>query len=156
MLPTASLRLQVIERVVTVLKAITAGASYFYTPAHVSKGFVAEPQGYPVYQVLSESGGEIELYSDQQNAESFYIAIVGKVQDASDVVTKIENALRDVRKAINEDFKPGMGAGSLINLASDMRIEAPPDIEYEFEGVGFFGYFSQRVRFQVYGEFGEI
>ena len=154
--PTASKRLQVINRVVTVLGAITAGSDYFYTPAQVTKGFVAVPTGYPVYEVLSASGGEIGLHLDQQNVESFFIRIIGKVQGSTDCVTLIENALRDVRKAINEDFKPGAGAGSLITLATDMRIETPPDIAYEFEGFGPFNAFAQMIRFQVSGEWGEI
>ena len=154
--PTASKRLQVINRVVTVLGAITAGADYNYTPAQVTKGFIAVPTGYPVYEVLSASGGEIELHLDQQNTEAFYITVVGKVQGSTDCVTLIENALRDVRKAINEDFKPEAGAGSLGTLATDMRIDTPPDIAYEFEGIGPFNAFAQRVRFQVSGEWGEI
>ena len=156
MAPTASKRLQVIDRVVVVLGAIVAGANYFYTPAQVTKGFVAVPTGYPVYEVLSASGGEIELHLDQQNTEAFYIVIVGKVQGSTDCVTLIENALRDVRKAINDDFKPAAGAGSLGTLATDMRIDTPPDIAYEFEGIGLFNAFAQRIKFQVSGEWGEI
>lgn len=149
-------RLQVIDRVVSVLKSISAGADYFYTPMEVCKGFKAALRGYPAYLVLSASGGEIMQHLDQQLDEAFYVEIRGAVQDVGDVVTPLERALRDVRKALNDDFKPEAGAGSLITLATSMMIDTPPEIDYEFEGQGFFGYFVQRIRFQVSGEFGEI
>jgi hypothetical protein len=149
-------RLQVIDRIVEVLKGITAGADYFYTPVDVRKGFVISPSGYPTYVVRSEAGGEIEMHSDSQWRESFYVAIHGAVQEIGDAVTPLERALRDVRKAIEQDFQPAAGAGSLITLATSIVFDTPPEIDYGPEGQGPLAFFSQRVRITIDGEFGEI
>lgn len=150
------LRLQVINRIVEVLKNITAGADYFFTPVAVAKGFVVSPSGYPAYAVRSETGGEIEMHSDAQFAESFYVSIHGAVQEIGDVVTPLERAIRDVRKAIETDFQPAAGAGSLITLATNIQFDAPPDINYGPEGQGPLAFFRQRLKVMVSGEFGEI
>jgi len=150
------LRLQVIDRIVDVLKSIQEGDDYFYSPRQVAKGFIAEPSAYPVYMVLSESGGDIEMHSDAQFAETFYVSIRGVVQAAGDVVTPLERALRDVRKAIDADCRTGAGAGSLLILGTSIVFDAPPEIDYGFEGTGVFGFFSQKIRITVSGEFGEI
>lgn len=160
-MPSDPLRLKVINRLVDVLKNIEEGTDYFYTPHKVAKGFIAEPPGYPIYMVTSESiqgagGGTLEMHSDGQWDETYYIAISGIVQDAGDVVTPLERAIRDVRKAIDTDFRSGAPAGSLLTLATSLVFDDPPTIEYGFEGTGFFGYFSQRLKITVSGEFGEI
>ena len=156
--PEKSKRLQIIDRVKTVLKNIVAGDSYNYTPYDVVKGPLDDSRlkGYPTYGVKVIPGGEIVEYLDQQNAEAFIIAVWGKLQDRDDVTTPLENAIRDVRKAITDDFKPAAGAGSLGTLATDVRIEAPPDMAYEYGDIGFFGIFIQPIRVQTFGEFGEI
>jgi hypothetical protein len=155
-MPTDPKRLQIIDRIVEVLKTISAGTDYFYTPIEVDKGFKAEMRGYPSYFVTSESGGEIGMNMDELWDETFYIAVHGVVKSAEDVVTPLERAIRDVRKAINTDFMPDAGAGSLITLATAVTIDSPPEIDYGFEGQGFFGYFTQRIRIQTFGRFGEI
>jgi len=149
-------RLQVIDRIVDVLESIQEGDNFFYSPRLVCKGFQQELSGYPAYMVVSESGGEIETHSDMQFEETFYVAVQGVVQSATDVVTPLERAVRDVRKAINDDFKSGGASGSLIGLAVNVTFDAPPDIDYGFEANGFFGYFSQRIRITIFGEFGEL
>ena len=152
-MPSDPLRLQVVDRIVGVLQSIQEGENYFFSPRQVTKGFIAEPSAYPVYMVTSESGGDIEMHSDAQFAETFYVAVRGIVQNAGDVVTPLERAIRDVRKAIEADFQPG---GTLITLATEVVFDTPPEIDYGFEGTGFLGYFVQRVRIRVDGEFGEI
>ena len=155
-MPADPKRLLIIDRVVVVLRAIKAGDLFFYTPYEVVKGFISSPTGFPIYMVLSETGGEMTMNLDQQYEETFYVSVRGIVQSNDDVVTPLERAIRDIRKAINDDFKPEAGAGSLITLASEMRIDGPPEIDYGFEGTHFFGYFTQRVRLGLYGEIGEI
>lgn len=155
-MPNDPKRLKIVDRLVTVLKTIVAGNNYFFTPYEIAKGFISSPTGFPVYMVLSETGGGMTEELDQQWEETFYVSIRGVVQSTSDVVTPMERAIRDVRKAINDDFKPEAGAGSLITLASSIKIDGPPDIDYGFEGTHFFGYFSQRIKIQIFGEIGEI
>jgi hypothetical protein len=156
--PTQSKRLQVIDRFKAVLSAIVAGDNYFYTPYEVVKGPMDESKikGYPTYGVAVVPGGEIVEYLDSQNAEAFVIAVWGMVRDMDDITTPLENAVRDVRKAITDDFKPSAGAGSLGTLATDVRIEMPPDMAYKYGDPGFFGLFEQPIRVQLFGEFGEI
>lgn len=155
-MPSSPLRLQVIDRVVDVLRGIQEGDDYFFSPRQVEKGFIAEPSGYPVYEVTSESGGEIEMHTDSQYAESFYIAIRGTVHAQGDITTPLERCLRDIRKAVEDDFASGAAAGSLVFLATSIMLDTPPEIEYGFEGQGVYGYFTQRVRVTVSGTFGEI
>jgi hypothetical protein len=155
-MPAEPLRLQVIDRVVDVLNGIREGEDYFYSPRQVGKGFISEPVAYPVYMVRSESGGDIEMHTDAQFAETFYLSINGRVQEMGDVVTPLERAIRDVRKAIDADCRSGAGAGSLITLATAVVFDAPPEITYDADNVGPFAEFSQRVRITISGEFGEI
>jgi len=155
-MPDNPKRLQIIDRVVKIIGDIKAGENYFLTPIHVAKGFVAEPKGFPCYMVISDSGGEIIMNMDNLWEETFYISIRGIVQAPDDVVTPLEKAIRDIRKAIGDDFKWGAEEGSLLTLASEISIDSPPDIDYGFEGTSFFGFFSQRVRVRVFGEMGEI
>jgi hypothetical protein len=155
-MPDDPKRLQVIDRVVDVLKDITEGTDYFFTARQVAKGFVAEPIAYPVYMVRSESGGDIEMHSDAQFSETFYLSISGRVQEIGDVVTPMERALRDVRKAIEADFQPAAGTGSLIEIATAIVFTEPPEIMYDVDATGPFAEFSQRVRITIDGEFGEL
>jgi len=150
------IRLQVIDRIVTVLRDIQEGDNYFHSPRQVEKGFVAEPQGYPIYMVRSESGGDIEMHGDAQFAETFYVSINGRMQEIGDVVSPMERCLRDVRKAIDADFRAGGAADSLIGLATTVQFDTPPDITYDVDATGPFAEFSQRVRITIFGEFGEL
>jgi len=155
-MPADPLRLRIIDRIVDVLRSIQQGDDYFYSPRQVAKGFVAEPSGYPFYCIRSESGGEIEMHSDSQWRETFFVSINGRVQDVGDVVTPLERCIRDVREAIDADMASGGGADSLITLATSVVFDAPPDITYDADNVGPFAEFSQRVRITIDGEFGEI
>jgi hypothetical protein len=155
-MPSTPLRLQVIDRVVRVLESIQEGSEYFYSPKAVVKGFVSNPSAYPVYQVTSESGGEVQHNSDMQNIENFCIAVHGIVQSATDVVTPLEESIRDVRKAINDDFLAGGAADSLVALTMGLTMEETPDIAYGFESTGAFGYFTQKIMVKIFGEFGEL
>lgn len=155
-MPTDPKRLQIIDRVVYVLRTISAGTDYFFTFMTVCKGFERAPQGFPACVVFPVSGGQIQHFSDGQHDETFYLVAHGIVQDVGDVVTPLERALYDVRKALKNDMKPEAGAGSLGTLATDMLIDEPPEIDYDQEGALFMSYFDQRVGFIISGEFGEI
>ncbi len=156
-MPNDPIRLQVIDRIVQILKSIQEGDDYFYSPRAVTKGFIANPQAYPVYEVLSDSGGEIVYAGREEYDETFYVRINGTVQDTGDVVTKLERALRDVRKAINDD-SVSTASGTLGGMSTvvQVRIDDPAEIDYGLEASNFFGFFSQRVRVHITGNYGEL
>jgi len=151
-------RLQVIDRIVTVLKAIVTGDNYFYTPYDVTKRFVhwAEAKGFPLYMVHSASGGTIVYAGEQQYDESFYVSVKGIVQDQNDTISKLEKAIRDIRKAINDDSE-STAAGSLGTLCVQVRIDEPPETDNGYLQLeGGFGFFDQRIHIQITGEYGEL
>jgi len=159
MAPSANpLRLQVADRFATVLEAITAGDSYFYTPHLVSKFPVEyELAKYgPLYQVFpGEEAGRIEITGRENYDETFYISIIGIVHDTSDLVSKLEKAVRDIRKAIDLDSKSET-AGTLGVLTVQVRVDESPIMEYFAEEKNGFGQFDQKFRVQITGDFGDL
>ncbi len=150
-----SLRLQVINRICTVLGAITAGADYWYKPAAaIQKRWldIDACTAFPVYMVLPVPGGPIECVGPDRYDEAMEVIVKGYVKDAADPVTRLERCLRDVRKAINDDVRNGV-AGSLGTLVSNFEFPASPEIEWRIDG---FGGFDQRVRMTITGPFGTL
>lgn len=160
MAPTNPLTQQIIERVVTVLAAITTGSNYFYTPADVIKRYVhwreagLSPDN-PLYMVFRDSGGVITYIGENNYCADYFINVKGYVQDNSDTVTKLERAIRDVCKAINDDSK-GESAGTLGALAAAVTIEEPPETDNGYLSLEGIGFFDQRIRVRIDGEFGEL
>lgn len=162
-MPTPSadpIRLQIIDRFVTVLSAITAGASYWYTPGKVSKGFLLVPDipAFPCYMVMAgEKGGQIvpEGMPDE-HTETFTVSVKGVVQcnSSAEAMTTIERALRDVRKAINDDSVSG-SAGTLGVLAESVWIVEGPDMDDGYL-IQNYGFFDQRFQVKIIGLFGEL
>lgn len=160
MMPPANpLRLQVIDRIVAVLKAIVAGDNYFYTPYEVNKRLVLpeEAKGFPSYSVHADSGGVIECSgagADEYTAD-FFINVKGVVKDMAapgDVLIKCH---RDVCKAIDTDSISGT-AGSLGALGVETRVEEMPATDNgNWSPVGFAG-FDQRIRCRIAGSYGEL
>lgn len=158
--PTNPLTQQIIERIITVLKAIVAGDNYFYTPYDVAKKFVHWEEARltpdkPHYMIFRDSGGSIEFAGTNQYDETWYINIKGYVKDNSDTVTKLERAIRDIRKAINDDSKSA-AAGSLGALGIQTIFEEPPETDNGYLSVEGFGFFDQRVKIITSGDFGEL
>jgi hypothetical protein len=152
--PAVPLRLQVIDRIVAVLTAITEGADYFYKPSQVLKRLVAieDCSGFPVVMVFPVSGGAIENIGPDRYDEVLEVLIKGYVKDTTDPVTIIERFLRDVRKAINDDARSGT-AGSLGVIATNFEFPASPEVEFSIDG---FGGFDQRLRMTITGAFGTL
>jgi len=158
--PSANpLRLQVIDRIVTVLSAITTGSDYFFTPGQVAKRFMHsdEVQAYPCYMVMAgDKGGAITSQGlPYHHDEIFTVSIKGVISDDADTVTKCEQALRDIRKAIHADSISG-AAGSLGVIAVSVWIVEGPDMDDGFLSLQGFGYFDQKVQVTINGEFGEL
>ena len=153
---TNPLRLQVIDRVVTVLKAIAEGTSYWYTPCEVVKRFVhwTEAKGFPTYMVFTDSGGKLEAGTPNFFSEEFNVNVKGIVKDHVDTVTKVERCLRDIRKAINDDTRPSTGAGSLGALGALVFIEEGATTDNGYLSLEGFGFFEQRIRIVISGDFG--
>jgi len=158
-MPAIPLRLQVINRIVAVLQGISTGATYFYTPGAVIKRFVhwAEAKSFPTYMVFTGSGGTIELSGAAGDAseytEDFFVSIKGWVKDSVDTVTRLENCIADIRKAIDADSRSG-AAGSLGALAVETRIEESPETDDGYLSLEGMGFFDQKVRISIAGVMG--
>ena len=157
--PAIPLRLQVINRVVEVLEGIETGPVYFYTSGIVAKRFIhwSECKAFPTYMVFTGSGGKVELSGaagdDSEYTEDFYISVKGIVKDSVDTVTRLENCIADIRKAIDADSRSG-AAGSLGALAVEVRIEESPETDDGYLSLEGFGFFDQKVRVSIAGVMG--
>lgn len=156
--PANPRRLQVLDRIVAVLQTITAGDDYFFTPGEVVRRFVhwSEAKVFPTYMVFAASGGKVELSgAPDLYDEDVMVSVKGIVRHPEDTVSLIEKALRDVRRAINEDAKSG-AAGSLGVLAVETRIEEGPETDDGYLSIEGFGFFDQRIRVRIAGDYGEL
>ncbi len=133
-MPSDPERLKVVERVVTVLSAITAGSTYFYTPYKVEKfrkvrEQVSLPEHKPHYSVLSDVG-DVEFAGADISDEQMTISVFGMVESSTDLVGTVEKSREDVINAISADINDG-GAGTLITLAAWPDVPLSPRIHYE-------------------------
>jgi hypothetical protein len=152
-------RLQVIERVITVLRAIVAGPNYWYTPHRVYKKFVHpnDVNHWPVYMVFLDSGGEIAFAGSppQEWDENFYINIKGIVQHSKDTVTPLVRTIRDVRTAIYADFiDPTLG--TLHTITEQIKFEEGPETDNGYFSIINKGFWEQRLFVKINGEFSEL
>jgi hypothetical protein len=148
-IPTTPPRLLVLERIVTVLKSIAAGANYFYTPK-VEKRFVhwAEANYFPTYMVFPGSGGRIEIESTQNYDEDMIVSIKGIVKDSIDPGSVIEKCLCDIRRAIDIDSRSGV-AGTLGALTNEAVFEEGPTTDDGYLSLEGFGFFDQPLRVKI-------
>lgn len=146
-------RLQVIDRIVTVLKTVAAGSTYWYIPFAVLKRSITleELRGYPTYVVLPADGGTYEFLQDQEFDEEFYVTVTGIVRDMADIDTYLEKCISDVRRAVNTD-SINTASGSLGTLANDVWIDSPPMFDY----FGEIAMFEQRFKIKISGTYTEI
>lgn len=154
-----SIRLQVINRIQTVLQAITAGATYWVKPYEVTKRLILleQAKGFPIYMVFSAAGGAgAELLGPPDNYdEKFRVLVKGIVKDNSDTVTALEKSLQDIRLAINTDSKLGT-AGSLGALCVQATMFGPVETDEGLLSDEGFAYFEQPVDIEIEGDFGVI
>jgi len=145
---TNPIRLRVADRFIAVLAAITAGATYWYTPHEVKRDVIPYENAKhgPVYSVFTEGAGPIQIESNNNIDETFYIAVDGIVFDRSDPVAVVEKALMDVRLSIDTDsINPA--ANTLGTLCYLVRMDESPDMDY-WEN---YAAFRQRFRIQIQG-----
>ena len=145
MTPPVPRELAIRNRIVTVLSAIAAGATYWTTPARVMTRWVhwREYQGdYPLFMVALGSGGQRDFNSCDNIDETFAISIKGFVRDNEDTSARILECWQDIRVALavemgssNPDALPALG---VIQLS----IKEPPDTDDGYlameNGLGFF------------------
>ena len=160
MTPTDPMSLKIIDRIVTILQAIIAGDSYFFTPYDVAKKFVHWEEAKvkanrPQYMIFRDSGGRTEFAGTNLYDEHWFINVKGYVKHNSDTVTPLEKAIRDIQKAINDDSKSD-AAGSLGQLGIQVIFEEPPSTDNGYLSSQGFGFFEQRVKVISTGDFGEL
>lgn len=160
MTPVDPLSLQCIDRIVTVLGAITAGDDYHYTPIEVLKEYLiwrdaTLTKDKPLYMVSRASAGVITQIGEHLYEMEFYISVQGYVQDPSDAVTRLCKAIRDIQKAINDDSK-SEAAGTLGALAAAVTMEESPETDNGYFSPEDVGWFDQRIRIRIDGDFGEL
>jgi len=146
-----SIEKRVIDRIATVLAAITAGATYWYTPAQVAKRFMHWQEvvgGFPVYMISLGSGGTRELYSQKTFYETFFVSIKGYVQDDTDTMTKVARCWQDIRLALTTDMESAT-AGALASLCHQVRCKEFPETDDGYLSLEGFGFFDIRVEVQV-------
>ena len=147
--PAKSLRLQVIDRIVAVLTAITQGADYWYTPQIFRRAILEnEMVGNVAYAVFPGPGQDPEEINGE-HTERFEVLVRGVVRDASDPVSAQEKAMADIRKAIDIDSRLGT-AGALGALTVKVEIGSSETDEGEFFAQNL-GFFEQRIRVEVAG-----
>lgn len=158
MAPSDPLRLQVADRFVTVLNSIEAGDNYFYKPFKVAKIPIPfeDAKNGPLYMVFTgEEPGTIEFAGTDLYNETFIISVQGIIHDRTDLVSRLERAIRDIRKAINGDTKSG-SAGTLGVLTDECIPPESPEIAYFSKERDDFAVFEQKYRVLINGDFGEL
>lgn len=156
-LPAELKRVQILDRVVEVLKAIRAGSSYFATPASVEKRLRhwKEVSRGPAYSVHVDSGGEATTELGHNRTETFYLNVKGVVLDEKDPATAIAHAARDIRYAIDTDYL-SKATGALGTLCIGLFFDEPPDTDNGYLSLEGKGQFEQRVRIVVRGTIATI
>lgn len=158
---TTPKRLQCVNRVASQLSAITAGATYWYTPRVYKRFYLPQEISDPVaYMVYTTTGGETK-YDGACGAsttydEDFYITVHGCVRSSTDTTTMVEKAIHDVRTAIDADSIAKATSGSLGYICVECRMEEPPEIDnacLETMGIGLF---DLKIRCKITGTYAEL
>lgn len=144
------LRQQVVDRIVTVLGAITAGADFWAKPLVLRRAIdPKEAASFPVYGVFTGDGQDPEE-SEGEVREVFEVVVKGIVQSTADTVRAQERAIADIRKAIDRDSRLGT-AGTLGALTVSVRLgkSATDEGDNIREGLG---YFAQWIKVRIFGD----
>lgn len=156
MAPSEPLRLTILKRFETVLKAIVAGDDFFFTPHKVSKHPIEyELAKYgPLYQVYSgdEAGPVDYTVGHLTRDETFYVNIQGIVHDRADLTTKLERALCDIRKALDEDAISST-AGTLGQLTDYAKMDESAMMAYFSDEEDDFALFNQKWIIHITGTY---
>lgn len=156
MAPSEPLRLTILKRFETILAAITAGDDFFYTPHLISKHPISRELSTwgPLFAVLTgDRTGPIDYtVGHVTRDETFYVDVRVVVHDDTDLTTKLERALTDIRKAIDEDAISSE-VGSLGQLTVQTLMDESALVEYHSEGEDSFVTFNQPWRVDITGTY---
>lgn len=157
--PTTPKRLQVLDRVVAVLKAIHEGTDYFYSAYEVTKRarHFNECGGFPTYMVFMNGEAEPEQHLDSENVVKMTLSVSGWVDlELGEPQSKLLKCIRDVEKAIDTDAK-STASGSLGVLCANGLVDVGA---VETDNGGFsadgFAAFTQTITVQIMGQWGEL
>ncbi len=156
-MPTEPLIQKIRDRIITVLKAITAGDDYFYTPFKVEEKFISHEQlkGDPTYFVFIGDAEPPEFAGVPDDYDqTFFVLVGGWVKDMSDPTKKAIRAMRDVTRAIDEDSKSA-SANTLGTMAHQVIPDSWDTTKGNFSILGF-EWFERRFKVLVSGTFDEL
>jgi hypothetical protein len=159
-MPADPKSLQVVDRIVSVLKNVVAGADYFYTLGdNVIRGTQSfrEITSFPYDLVyLASDSQEPEHQLDGTVIKYLSIRVDGYVDGGveDDSIAMLIKHLRDVERAINEDSK-STAVGSLGQIADYAHVGQAITDEGMMAGDGLAG-FSLSVLVAISGEWGEL
>jgi len=149
-------RIQVRDRFITVLGAITVAGGYYHTPDLVTKSPIqyAKDPGKIRLIAYTDEGGEIANHSGAVD-ETFYVGVEGYIENQDDPNKVAEEVLQDVRRAIDADAKnPSAGYLGGLCLQVVMDESANVDNEMAMEGIN---RFFQKFRCMITGaDFSEL
>ena len=124
---------QIVAAVVTRLKALTAGSTYWYAPGQVVTDAqrVNDIRSYPSYGVWVT--GESPATEDNRDVhESLGIEIEVWVSDAEDRLRALRRAVADLKAAIAVDERWGLPAVVVQTSAPVVAVTDPADIDAPF------------------------
>lgn len=157
------LRVQAIDRVATVLGAITAGSDYWYTPGRIAKLYIPNEEidcevTYMIFAGIGE--GTIEFAGagggvDSLYMEDVFITIQGVVRSDSDTATMVGKCIRDIRKAIDADSCSGV-AGTLGAMFVETRMEKAPITDNGWFANLNYGRFEIQLRVKTEGTYANL
>lgn len=157
--PNDPISLQCLERVVSVLKNIQAGDTYFYTVGeNVVKGLrlFSETTGFPFDMVFFGSDHRDPEYLPDHNIYRYVTISVAAFVDEEmgEPITKLSKHMRDVQLALETDLRSGE-AGSLGALAGWGNLGTVITDEGELGLDGVAG-FRQDIRLCLVGDWGTL
>ena len=156
---TIPLRLQVVDRIVTVLKMMDGpSADFWFKPYDATKRTMhfKECGGFPTYMVSLNASQSPEEHLDSEYVETMSISIKCFVNtELGEAQTKLLKCLRDVQKAINDDSRstdPG-SLGQLTSGAVDMGGVETDSGYLTLEG---FAFFDLTITCKLVGDWGQF
>jgi hypothetical protein len=140
------------ERIIEVLRDISAGDDFFFTPGVVYDNYKnwKEQEAFPAYSIFFGAGGEWKEYAGLQAAETFVVIVHGDFKDDQNAPKSVRQGIRDVRKAIMDDMATG-GEDSLATLCDHITLGATATDNGQGAMIGS-GYFDQEFSITISGK----
>jgi hypothetical protein len=160
--PTDPKTLQVLNRIIEVLAAISPADGFFYPvgEGNVIRGVKAwdEITAFPfdmVYLGPEHSAPEYQMDGLVLKFPTIQIEAYVDSRGDDDTVTKLIKHLADVQRAINDDTKSGSGAGSLGVIADYAKVGIAETDDGMLAGEGLAA-FKLSIQCQISGDWGDL